>query len=505
MTVLGAVDIGSNAIRLAIGSADSNGKLTILENFREPVRLGQDVFSLGDIQPETQSRAIAALKRFRDSIKKAGCKHVRVVATSAMREARNRIQFTGLVQELTGLAIEIIEGGEEARLVHLAVSHAVDLSKKRAVLIDIGGGSVEISFTRDGDVVFSDSVKMGTVRLLQMLGEKKMSPAAFGKLIRRYVEGIHRRLDLEIDDQSVDICVGTGGNVEALVDQCGGKRAKNGLGSASLRDLQEYLNKISEMSVDERVERLKLRVDRADVILPAGLVISEIMRHVGAEEILSPNVGLKDGVLWDLIPSVESDKRGAHRKQVLAFSRALGRRYHFDEQHAERVVAHALDLFDQSAREHGLGAEERVLLEIASWLHDIGAIISVSGHHKHTQYLIRQTPFVGLNRRERELVALIARYHRKSMPKDEHEEYRALAEKDRERVRKLASFLRLAEGIEQEHAGGERCRLTLRWTKEHATLSIESKGERVLERWAAANKADLFEKVFQRKLLVEKV
>lgn len=504
MRTLAAVDIGSNAMRLAVGSLEQGEALKIIENSREAVRLGHDVFAEGVIHPDTEARALEALKKFKVSAKKLGCEQTRIVATSAVREARNRLEFSQRVHEETGVPLEIIDGQEEARLVHLAVSSKLPLAGKQALLIDIGGGSVELTFTKDGNVVFSDSVKMGTVRLLRMFEERGLTPDRFTKLVRQYVKGIHRRLDQEVEDTRMDVCIGTGGNVEALVDACGGKRDRAGVGSVQLQKLEDYISAIAEMPLPERISRYKLRPDRADVIVPAGVVLIEVMKHVGAKELISPNVGLKDGILLDMAEGLQLRKPELEREQLLAFTKALGARYQYDQEHAQRVADHALALFDQTKERHKLGSRDRLLLEVAALLHDIGTVISVNGHHKHSQYLISQSLFVGLSQRERMLVALVARYHRKSLPKPEHADYQALPEKDKERVSALASFLRLAEAIEQQHARTPECRVKLRWEGRQAVLSIEGSGDRALEGWAAAQRADLFEKVFSTKLLIEK-
>jgi len=501
MTIFAAIDIGSNAMRLALCTVSKDGDVEKLENYREPVRLGQDVFSAGAISDDTMRRAIAALKRFQEIMREQRAAAVRAVATSALREASNRQLFVDRVVEETGLHLEVIPGEEEARLVHLAVSRAVDLRGKTALLIDIGGGSVELTLTRNGEVVFSDSVNMGTVRLLHLLGQQKHTPKTFGRLVRKYAESIHRRLSIELEETKVDCFVGTGGNIEAFGEIIGEKPQKGGLARVAFAKLEEVLDRLVPMTFEERIENFGFRPDRADVIVPAGVVLLEVMKHVEAKELIVAGVGLKDGILLDLLPQVAENRAAYHRSQVVAFARALGRKYHFDEAHADRVMRHALGLFDQSTKYHDLGVDARVLLEVAGLLHDIGCVVSVNGHHKHSQYLIRSAPFVGLSKREREMVGCVVRYHRKSLPKDEHSEFRDLSSKDREIVRKLAAFLRLAEAFERER-GGEVARATLSWQKERVELLLEGEGDLLLQRWAVANKSDLFENVFKKPLVL---
>lgn len=502
MTVLGAIDIGSNAMRLLIGTLSRSSELTSLDNFREPVRLGHDVFSSGFISEETSRRAVSALKRFKEIIKDKKVSLFRAVATSAVREARNREAFVHRVIEEAEIHLDVIEGEEEARLVHLAVSHAVDLSKGFGLLIDIGGGSIEISLTSDGDVVFSDSIKMGTVRLLQLLGEKKRSPKSFARLVEKYAESIRKRLDVELGKQRVDLCVGTGGNLEALADLCSEKAKESKVSCIEITKLHKLIKELQDLSPGERMDKFGLRADRADVILPAAVVLREIVKQAGISEIRVPSVGLKDGVIIELIPSSGKNRLSYHSRQVLAFARSLGRKYHFDEKHAESVRHFALQLFDELKSIHKLEDEDRLSLEVASLLHDIGQIVSFNGHHKHSEYLIRSNPFVGLSSRERELVALIARYHRKALPREEHANYSKLSEGDRDKVNKLAALLRIAEALDREHEQNVK-KIGVKWDKEQVELRLEGEGDLLMERWAVSDKSDLFSRAFDKKFVVQ--
>lgn len=501
MTAVAAIDVGSNAIRMAIGSVNSSNELLVTEDYREAVRLGDDVFKSGFISDEVARRAEAAFSRFKNIIKAQGVKKVRAVGTSALREARNRDGFLKRISENTGIRVSVISGEEEARLIHVAVAQKFNFRRKLALLVDIGGGSVEITLVRDGDIIVSDSVKMGTVRLLNILDERKRGQKIFYRLMRAYTEGLRRQLRKELRHRKIDLCIGTGGNIEAFGDLRSLLLKKNDRTILHARELDHIVSRLESLSFEERIEKLELRPDRADVIMPASIMIQELMKQADVKELHIPRVGLKDGMLLDMLPDPSQHGPARHQRQVLAFARELGRKFSFDEEHAVRVARFAVELFDQTKDLHKLAPHYRLLLEVSALLHDIGHCVNINGHHKHSYYLLRSTPFVGLNDREKSLVAVAARYHRKSPPKMEHPEFASLTPEDREIVTKLAAILRLADALDSEHASNVSAfRLTRR--KSTLTFSLRGRGDLLLERFAISAKAALFEDTFRCKIAV---
>jgi exopolyphosphatase/guanosine-5'-triphosphate,3'-diphosphate pyrophosphatase len=501
MTSLAAIDVGSNAIRLAIGSLDQNNTLLVTEDYREAVRLGEDVFKTGNISEEVARRAEAAFVRFRNVIKEHKVKRVKAVGTSALREAHNRDQFLKRIASTSGIKISVISGEEEARLIHAAVAQKYNLRKRFALLVDIGGGSVEISLVRDGDIIVSDSVKMGTVRLLNMLDERKRGHKIFYRLVRAYADGLRRQLKKELRHREIDMCIGTGGNIEAFGDLRNTILRKNDRTVIHEKELDQIVSRLESLTFEERISDLQLRPDRADVIIPASIMIQELMKQAGVKELHIPRVGLKDGLLLDMLPdSVERDP-ARHQRQVMAFAREVGRKFSFDEEHGLAVSRFAVTLFDQTKEIHKLEPENRLILEVAGLLHDIGQCVNINGHHKHSYYLLKSTPFVGLTEREKSLVAVTARYHRKAPPKMDHPEFASLAVEDRDKVTKLAALLRLADSLDSEHSSRVLAFRVIR-RKNTLTFSLRGHGDLLLERWALMNKAALFEEIFRCKVAV---
>ncbi len=502
MPTLAAIDIGSNAIRLLIAAVHGDRSIQVVENIREPVRLGQEVFTSGRIAEETIERAAEAFTRFKTLIESHGVSWKKAVATSATREALNRELFIDRIEQAGGVEVSVISGEEEARLIHLAVSSRVHLKNKRAMLIDIGGGSVEITLVADGQILSTESYRMGTVRLLQVLGEKRHGEKQFNQLVREYVDATQKRVKKELGKERIDVCVGTGGNVESLGDLRKELFGKDRNSVIAADELDALVRKLQSMTYEERVQQLRLRPDRADVIVPAAIVLQKVVKLAGVDEVQIPAVGLKDGLLIDMIQELYGEKKISPREQVLTSALQIGRKYMFDEQHGLAVARYATQLFDATRALHNLPVEYRTLLEVAALLHDVGSFINMTGHHKHTYYLLTATPIIGLSKEQNALVANIARYHRKSFPKISHEGYAALSPRDRVIVSKLAALLRLADAMDNEHAAKVES-FTVEYKKPKFIIALKGEGDLLLEKWALMNKSAMFEQVYNVKLALE--
>jgi len=508
MPNLAAIDVGSNAIRLSIASVDGDRKLTSLENLREPVRLGQDVFAKGMITDSTIEQAVDAFAKFKEAIDHNGVNWSKALATSALREATNRDMFIDRIAQRCGIDIVVVEPEEEARLIHLAIASKINLKNKTAMLIDIGGGSTEVTLTSDGSIVSTESYKMGAVRLLQLLSsgisgkEKRNGEREFNQLVREYVESTQRRLKREIGGKKINICVGTGGNIETLGSLREELLGKDRETSIEMDELDTIVKRLQALSFEERIQQLKMRPDRADVIVPASIILQQIARVAGVDEILIPKVGLKEGILIDMVLNLYEETRHAYRDQVMASALEIGRKYFFDEQHGTSVSHYAIELFDQTRNLHNLSLEHRLLLEVAALLHDIGNFISATDHHKHAQYLLTATPVIGLSQSQMAIVANVARYHRKSFPKQQHEAYSALSSKDRVVVSKLAAILRLADAMDNEHASKVES-FSVEYRKPKFAIRLKGEGDLLLEKWSLMKKAEMFEEVFSVKVIVE--
>lgn len=491
-----AVDVGSNAIRFLGAEFLQPQRFTVIEQIRAPVRLGRSAFETGRLDAATMRAALATLVSFREQMDALGIVHYRAVATSAVRDSVNAEEFIARVHDEADLVLEVITSAEEARLVHYAVRSRIDLGSSRWLLVDLGGGSVEVSVADHRRIRRSVSHPVGAVRLLEELTVEGENFARFRRRLEEYLA------PLEVPARGgISGFVATGGNAEALADLAKAPQDARGVSRLPLQRLRELVDELASLTADERVKKYGLREDRADVILPGAVVYERMCSRAGVDEILVPRVGVREGLVLDLADELAQHAIHArhHDQLVWAGAHALGRRYRFDRAHARHVTKLALSLFDQLETVHGLDEADRRILTAAGLLHDIGVFIAYRRHHKHSLYLIMQAELPGLSPQEILMVANVARYHRKGHPSDKHEFYMKLEAGERERVCRLAALLRIADGLDREHA--QRVH-GVRASVDGSRLVVELRGtgDLLLERWSAERKGRLLEDVFDLRL-----
>jgi exopolyphosphatase/guanosine-5'-triphosphate,3'-diphosphate pyrophosphatase len=496
---LAAIDVGSNAMRMQVAELLPGFVLKPIKSIRSPVRLGRDVFANQAISEASMKKALTALRSFSEWMEKLEVSQYTAVATSAAREAANGKHFLDTVRKESGIDLQLLAGEEEARVVYLAVQRRLPLGDRTVLVVDIGGGSVELILGQHGRVQALESMKMGTVRMLQRLGGQSQD---FARRAREYVESTRSWVDYWLQQQKVEVFVATGGNAEELGDLAQRLFHKPGNDQVTQSELDHITGLLESMSLEDRQKKLGLRPDRADVLLPALLVLQSLMRHLQMEVLVIPHVGLKDGLLEDLrFQALGQRPDGLDREQVLSSVLQLGRKYDFDEAHARKVTELSLQLFDPLQPIHKLNPSHRLLLEAAAWLHDIGKFINFSAHHKHSHYIIMSSPLVGLTTAQRHLVAAIARYHRKAEPGPQHDYFRNFGFEERNLVTRLSAMLRLAEALDAEH-GGMVSQILVRLNKQKVHLTLLGETDLLLERWAAATKLAPFEKALGVKMVI---
>jgi len=494
---IAAIDVGSNAMRLGVAVRDNDGLPKIILRHREPVRLGHDAFTTGALSESTQNEALAAFHQFRRILDQHHVESLRGIATSAMRDSANGRQLANRICEETAIKLDIISGEEEARLVHYSIAHRVDLHNHFALLIDIGGGSVEITLCDDGEIIAAQSFKIGTVRLLEMLGEGD----DFNLLLGEYLDGARKKIKEQIGSRQTDLCVGTGGNALAIGElglQLGLSKSASHI---SHTEIAELIEKLGNISVEQRIRDLGLRPDRADVILPAAMVFYEIMSLAGATALQIPDASLLDGILLDMAAS-EKHLLRSRRRNLLGWAKSLKKKYHVDQPYAKAVTRLALSLFDQTRDLHNLGNSERLLLEIAARVHEIGMYVRVGGHHRHAAYLIMAAPLLGISNAQKSVLAQTVRYQRKAFPDDGHAAFAELNQQEQNSVCCLSALLRMAIALNKDRRDRVSA-VRVEHDEQCLSLHLEGQGDLLLERWAALKTGDYIARAFNRTLHID--
>ncbi len=496
---IAAIDAGSNALRFSIARALSPLDIEVLLSERCPVRLGENAFTEQRISDETLSLAAKAFRDFRGKMNEFGVAAYRAVATSAAREARNRRALVVRVQRAAGIRLEVISEAEESRLGRTAVLAALGHERAPRVIVDLGGGSLELSILRDSVLEHSVQLPVGAVRLMETLNLAGPMRPKHVEQVRRYVRALLESRLPRRPDLSGGIAAVCGGNAEALAQIAPGPR-EGGFRSLDLPRLRAHLSDIVERDVRGRMKAFGVRRDRADVMAIAAVILLALGRFLNLRVMLVPGVGVRDGLLQDLAHKHFARQRepryGAAARDLLTAVRWYARRLDSDQHHSEHVRELARMLFDQLRPVHGLPAESRLLLEAAGLLHDIGHIVNHRGHHKHGEYLVRNADIAGLDSEQRDMVACLVRYHnRKSEPAGRHSGYAALDPAQRKRVRALASLLRIAEGFDHSHQQSVT-RVEASFKRGEIGLRVASRGDAAEDIQDAQRGAALFEREY---------
>jgi exopolyphosphatase/guanosine-5'-triphosphate,3'-diphosphate pyrophosphatase len=503
---IAAIDAGSNAIRLSVARAYSAIDIEPVYAERFPLRLGESVFLRQRFSEETLSKTVKAFRHFRSLLDEHGVTKYRAVATSASREARNRASLVQRIKRRTGIALEVISGTEESRLGREAVLAAVSPEAQPGCIVDLGGGSLEVSLLRNHSVQESAQLPAGTVRLLTTLNLPGVIRPAQAEQVRRYVRALLESRLPARPNLAGRIAAACGGNAEMLANIAPGPR-RYGVRSLELPLLRERLNSILARDVRERMKSFGVRRDRADVMGIAAITLLTLGRYLNLRSFLVPGVGVREGLLMEIarlaFARAERHRYDAAARQMLAGVRSFARRLApsgHDQPHAEHVRELSLMLYDQLQPVHHFPPRARVLLEAGALLHDLGHVVSHRGHHKHGEYLVYNGDIPGLNGQDRAIVACLVRYHnKKAEPSGRHAVYGLLARSEQRTVRRLASFLRIAEALDHSHR--ERVlKMKAVFRSGAVAFQVQARGDARADLLDAAQSSGLFEREFHVRL-----
>jgi exopolyphosphatase/guanosine-5'-triphosphate,3'-diphosphate pyrophosphatase len=506
--ILAFIDIGTNSIRLILVRLNPNHSYTVLRQEKEVVRLGENEFRSNQLQPEAIGRAVLVCKKFTELAKSFGAGEIIAVATSAAREAKNQAEFLERLKNQAKLEVRVIPGKEEARLIYLGVSSGVHIGKRKAIFIDIGGGSTEIAIGDQFQQYYVDSFELGAIRLTAMfIKDGGIAPVPQDEYARMklYIKKRIFKTAQFMKSARIECAFGSSGTIINLAEIAMNMRERCEVGRKPVlcyKDLRKVVSILCTLSLDERKKIPGINPERADIIVGGAAILETIMEEFGLLEITVSDRGIVHGMLMDYL----SRHQGFPQFQEMSVREMsvlqLGRSCNINERHAKAVISLALQLFDSSRRIglHDLGERERELLKYSAFLHDIGGFISFKSHHLHSQYIIGNTELLGFDQVEINIMANVARYHRKKLPKRIDQALAELDERSVNTIIVLSMLLRLAEKLDRSHtclikktefAGKDRSKVA---------LTIWPEGSCELEVWGVESTMKAFEKIFRRKL-----
>jgi len=495
---LAAIDIGTNSVRLMVVDAMAPDDYRLVDDEKVTTRLGEGLSSTGLLSEAAMQRTFEAVARLKAIAEGRGATRIASVATSATREAANGADFIARLHNELALDPEVISGQEEAELAYLSVQHNFHLPNERVVCLDIGGGSLELVFTAGAVVEAAYSMPLGAVRLTEQFVHSDPVSQQEWKALRNH---IRTELDRVLARQELGgtVLIGSGGTVSSLgrvIAHQRGDRINRVHGYSTRRSyVQHAIQLFRSLSLAERRALEGLSPDRADIIIAGAAVINEVLRYLHLNSFIVNEHGIREGLIMRMTREVfglpVSATSADWRESARAFSAACGD----DGVSAEHVAYLAVSLFDALAHLHGYGEPERRLVEVAALLRNVGYHISYERHHVHSYHLIRHAKLAGFSPREIELIANLARYHRRALPSKRHPNFARLGRQDRERVLRLGALVRLVDGLDRTRRRRVRA-IQTRLKKKHLRLTLVSDEPLDLELWGGRQKKDLFERAY---------
>lgn len=509
MTGLEAViEIGSTGIRLMAFEITNNSSWEVIDKSECPVPLGYDVFTTGYISRDTILQTLHILNRFKEQLQGWAIteNHIHLIATSAFREAKNRDTVLDRILVKTGFKVKVIDGIEENRLMYIALLESLKteiprLSQHNSLILEIGGGSTEIMLLDHGRMAGVHSLRLGTVLIEQSLKSLFGTTSETHRFLEEFTRntGTNLKTEINLKDVKVFITIGTEVRVAALTS---GKQIAPRIWSISKEKYNSFVEEVSRYSLEEVMAKFSLSYNDAKAFNVGLLTYKLFLNLTQAEEIIVTDTNIREGLILSMISNSEEESQQSFNYQIIASARNLGKKYKYDELHAKNVCKMALQIYDVMKDEIGLEAHNRQLLEIASFLHDIGMFIRGADHQLHSQYIILHSDIFGLTKEDMQIISLVAKYHRGKIPDQTDSIFSSLPRTERITVAKLAAILRVADALDRSHSQKE-LKITPKILDDSLILRIHGVQNLNLEKIALVEKGDLFEAIFGYKLILE--
>jgi|ASRK01.1.fsa_nt_gi exopolyphosphatase/guanosine-5'-triphosphate,3'-diphosphate pyrophosphatase len=498
--VVAAIDLGSHALRMKVGEISKSGLFYELENYRKINGVGHDTFTTGKVSFNTVDKICDELKLFKKSFEEYGVDQYMAMATSAIREAENRDYIVDQIRLKTGLEIEVISNSEEQYLTHKAIKHKLknyeQLIQEGAVVVVVGAGSVQITTYKEGRLRSSQNVKMGSLRIKEVFDDIERKTLRYHNILDEYITTNLEGVDFFKEADTYEHLIAVGGEISVISKIIENQQNKD-RDQLSEKEFIKLFDHIVDMTIEEIEETYGVKRERAEIILPSMMLFKMFLEKVKSNQIITPIISLTDGIIRLIHEEMYLKKRSNENDDdIIANAESLARKFQHNSSHAKQVEENALVLFDRLKKIHGL-KHERVLLQVASILHDVGKIIALDQHHKHSYNIIRSLEIFGLSEEHVEMVANIACYHSMVKPTITDENFKSLPREARTKVGKLISILRLADALDRSHKGKIQIQSVRLHEKEliiHCTSAVNA--DTTLEEWTFNQKADYFMEVF---------
>lgn len=498
--LMATIDVGAHAARMLIAQVCRDRSFEVLEDLEQSVPLGANVFQRGRISNKAIRLLCEIFQNFKQKMDEYGVELYKAIATSAVREASNSDIFLERIEHASGIKLEVFEGIDGARLDYLTVNKDLqtyfDFNKKKMLIADIGTGATQISVYDKGQICFTETIRVGTLRILKEM-PAQLSSTSVNHALGPFVSKAFNELEHISYDLKTDGIVAMGSSVRAAA-LISGKIKKNQKAlSITKKSFEEIFTIATSLSSEELAKTYKTSFEMAEAVAPCCLIMNHLFNLTGAAEIIIPMTSTKDALLLDYMNEI-LDKHDYFSSQILAIARHIARKYKCIDSYTENVVKYSEEIFKRTESLHGLSEKELLLLKLAAYFHTIGLFINNKAYHKHSYYLISNTDIPGITGKQRKIAALTARYHRKAFPKPAHMEYMTLDQKSKSTVNKLASILRVACGIATSYEGYKKFYLKIK--EENVEIKIKEEAGASFDRDALEKSASFFNYIFSKRI-----
>lgn len=504
------IDIGSNELRMEIAQV-SSGRIEMLENLRYPVSLGRDTFSAGKISFEKVNKTCEILKGFLFVAEGYGIANVTAVATTAVREAANKDYFIDQINIRTGLSVKILDYSAEKTLIYKEIIRRIKNAKeyrmdfqKAALIVYIGAGNLGVSIFDNGMVPFTQNIKLGSLRLSEMLYSMQDYEEEYSIVIEDYLRGFTNTFYNTLVEGEIKNFIACGREIDTLVRLCEVESNENGFAKIDKKKFLSLYEELKSKPLLQIMEDFELPQENAEMFRSTMSIYNMLLNVTESDKIIAPLVLISDAILFEMLRM----KEAAHfneefEESTIASARAVAGRYDYNAPHAEFVEKYSLKLFDKTKKIHGLGRRARLYLQVAAILHDVGKYINITSHYIHSYEIVKSAEIVGLDMHETELIAYITKYHSSIVPNSREESFYQLPLEDRLMIAKLTAILRISEALDKGHIK-KFDDIDVKIKDNTLIIGISTLSNTKIEEWSFNNKKAYFEEVFGMHAMIKK-